>query len=142
MTLLNTIKNDQLQARKDKSAEAASLLTTLYAEASMVGKNNGRETTDAEVVAVIKKFLKNNTEFLSNINDTHKEYEKLINEKHILEKYLPKQLSEMEMKEIVVNFKNNSDNVNVGVVMKHMKENYDGQYDGKILSSIVKDVLS
>ena len=69
--LLETINQDRNEARKMKYTATATLLTTLYSEAQMVGKNDGnRETTDAEVVAVIKKFVKNIDETLSNLPET------------------------------------------------------------------------
>jgi hypothetical protein len=55
---MEQIKAKQIAARKSGSADAG-LLTTLLGEAAMVGKNAGRETTDQEVVAVVKKFVKN-----------------------------------------------------------------------------------
>jgi len=58
MTLMEQIKTAQVTARKT-GAQEASLLTTLLGEAAMVGKNANRETTDQEVVAVVKKFVKN-----------------------------------------------------------------------------------
>jgi hypothetical protein len=59
MSLIQTIKADQVQARKARSA-SASILTTLIGEAEMIGKNAGdRESTDEEVIAIIKKFIKN-----------------------------------------------------------------------------------
>ena len=49
--LINQIKSDALEARKARQTNTATLLTTLYSEASMVGKNDGnRESTDAEVL--------------------------------------------------------------------------------------------
>ena len=61
MTLLSKIRADLFTLRKEgESKNAISLLTTLYSEAANVGLNDfKRETTDAEVIAVIKKFIKN-----------------------------------------------------------------------------------
>ena len=59
MSLIIEIKSAQLAARKARDSFTASSLTTLIGEAEMVGKNAGREVTDAEVVAVLKKFVKN-----------------------------------------------------------------------------------
>lgn len=59
MTLIQQIKDKQIAARKSGDS-LASLYTTLLGEASIIGKNAGnRETTDVEVVAVVKKFIKN-----------------------------------------------------------------------------------
>lgn len=141
MSLLQTIRNDQLNARKAKETLKASLLTTLLGEAIAIGKNDGnRETTDAETIAVIKKFIKN-------INDTlvHREEESLIAERDILKEYLPKQLSSDELINIVSAFVEQNDlegSKGVGAVMKYLKQNYEGQYDGAMASQVTRDVLS
>ena len=54
--LLKEIKLDQVAARKLSDTITADILTTLLGEASPSGKDT---TTDAKVLAVIKKFVKN-----------------------------------------------------------------------------------
>ena len=59
MSLLAQLKKDSLLARKAADGVRATLLSTLIAEAEMVGKNAGnRESTDDEVQQTIRKFLK------------------------------------------------------------------------------------
>ncbi len=54
----------------DDAQQLATLLSTLIAEAEMVGKNAGnRESTDDEVQQTIRKFLKNNQEAAAVIRD-------------------------------------------------------------------------
>ena len=67
--LLAEIKAKQINARKARLS-TATLLTTLIGEAEMVGKNQGREVTDSEVLAMIKKFIKNITTFFGNSKKT------------------------------------------------------------------------
>ena len=69
MSLIQTIKTAQVAARKARDP-SASLLTTLIGEAEMVGKNAGREVTDQEVVATIKKFIKGIDETLKAVAST------------------------------------------------------------------------
>ena len=64
MSLIEKIRVDQLASRKAAfnypatNKLQADLLTTLLGEEVMVGKNAGsRETTDAEVIAIVKKFI-------------------------------------------------------------------------------------
>ena len=141
MSLLQQIKDDQLQARKEKNQILSSLLTTLIGEAAMIGKNDGnRESTDAEVVAVIKKFIKNIDESLKVKPDKVLPLEKIM-----LEGYLPKQLSEQELRAKIndhIIFAELKGMQSMGKVMSHLKQNYDGQYDGKLASQIVKELLS
>lgn len=130
--LLEKIKQDQLQSRKDRTEGKTSLLTTLYSESAMVGKNQNRETTDSEVISVIKKFMKNNEEFRKSIDKNEDTYFRLQLEYGILESYLPKQLTEQEIKDIV----HHQDHETLGDCMKHFKENYSGLYDAKLVKDI------
>lgn len=124
-----------------------SLLTTLLSEAIMPGKNEQRESTDAEVISVIKKFVKNNDECMKAAGDRRDDewIGRLTVEREILDSFLPKQLTTDELREIVVTFVMNngiSNSKGTGIVMKMLKENYSGLYDGKIASDIVKEILS
>ena len=105
MTLLTDIKDKQLTARKAKDEVASSLLTTLYSEAAMVGKNAvpPHDSTDAEVIATIKKFLKNTIEFLNVAGDRREGdvVDNLWEERTLLEEFLPKQLSDAELSNIM-----------------------------------------
>jgi len=140
MTLMQRIKDDQLQARKEKSWKAMAL-TTLLGEAAMVGKSNGnRETTDAECVAVIKKFVKNMEETAKHCGmDDHAAMEI-----DMLNDYLPQQMAgdglTRVVQEIVWQLEVSSMK-DMGRVMKELKEHYAGQYDGKEASNIIKELL-
>ena len=148
-TLINQIKQSQLQSRKEKDQVSTLILTTLLGEASMIGKNDGnRETTDAEVVQVIKKFIKNIDETLLVLEKEQSSnvelIEKFSREKSILNEYLPKQMNKDELfiviKDIVAE-KNLIGPKSMGLLMKELKEKHSGQYDGSSASSIAKEVL-
>jgi len=143
--LINTIKADQLQARKNKISGEISLLTTLLGEASMPGKNDGnRESTDEEVIAVIKKFIKNANEIIKAADGGLGMSTSAQAEIDILEKYLPKQLSEAELviaiNEIVDDLPEKNPRA-MGQVMGMLKKKYQGNYDGKSASTLVKAAL-
>lgn len=144
MSLLAQIKADQLQARKNREALQASLLTTLIGEAEMVGKNQGREVTDQEVQATIKKFLKG-------INETIEFCKKNQNavglatveaEKAILTVYVPTQLTAEGLKfvitEIHAGLLGASEKADMGSIMKMLKTRFEGQYDAKLASTLIK----
>lgn len=141
MSLMQKIREDQLTARKERDAVRASLLTTLFAEAAKVGKDDGnRESTDAEVVATIRKFLKSNAEAQRILTD-NEALSVLQLEQTYLEGYLPKQLSETELKERVENLRKQGLN-SVKDFMAHFKTAHAGEYDGALLSKVVKEALN
>ena len=133
MTLIEQIKQKQIAARKAGSAEA-SLLTTLLGEAAMVGKNAGRETTDQEVVAVVKKFIKNIDETVSALSSRGQDAASFLAERSVLERFLPLQLTELALVNIAQNHKSMPE------FMKFLKENHAGQYDGKLASIVAKNI--
>lgn len=147
MTLLNQIKTDSLNARKAKDGIKATLLTTLYSEAANVGKNDGnRETSDAEVVAVVKKFLKGVNETLDALKySSNDQVKTACIEKEILESYMPVQLTELDLQKIVGTMAQalpERSPKQMGVLMKQLKEQYEGRYDGALASKVIKAVLA
>jgi uncharacterized protein YqeY len=141
MSLITEIKADQITARKNRNAPMASLLTTLIGEAEMVGKNAGREVLDAEVVATIKKFIKNIDETIKALGADDIRAQNAMDEKVVLEHYLPKQMTESELRahveEIVL-----TEGLNMGKIMGVLKGRFEGRYDGKMASAVVKAVLA
>lgn len=151
MTLIANIKAAQIQARKNKEADAAASLTTLIGEAEAVGKNAGnRAPTDQEVTAVLKKFIKNIDETLGVLRSDTVKYNSYLAEKALLSQFLPRQMTEAEIRaaaqslfeDLVINTGGLGVKPNVGVMMKRFKEKFDGQYDGAIASKIIKEIVA
>lgn len=143
MSLIGKIKEAQLQARKDRKETESALLTTLLSEASLPGKNSGnRESTDDEVVAVVKKFIKNTDETLEALKFlSDGRVAKAIHEKKILESFLPKQLTEDELRAIISAELNKDGPKQMGRIMSALKTSYAGLYDGAVASRIAKELL-
>lgn len=152
MSLLEQLKKDNLTARKNRDVIKGNLLTTLVSEASMIGKNNGnRESTDEEVIRVVKKFLDNAKDTLDVLNKKAEEpttpnlgdaMYNLITEISILEAYMPEQFDEAKLKFLILTYKEENPDTNVGHIMKYLQVNYAGQYDGKLASKLAKEALS
>lgn len=143
-SLLARIKEDALTARKARDAVASSLLITLGSEASMAGVNDGkRESTDTEVLATVRKFLKGNAELLA----VRGEDEIALREKLILESYLPKQMSEEELRAAILAIASELGietitGKDTGAIMKALTAKYAGQYAGGQASALVKSLAN
>jgi uncharacterized protein YqeY len=138
MTLLAEIKLDQTQARKARDASRVAILTTLLAEAATPGLNDGkRESTNDEVIAVLKKFVKNLNEVISAAGDSPERSA----EKSIYESYLPSQIGNEELGAMIDVIIESSDGINMGLIMKELKAS-GANYDGKAASQIAKVKLS
>jgi len=147
MSLLQRIKDDQLAARKARDTLKATLLTTLIGEATTVKPDGSRGGSDAEVTALIKKFIKNTNEVLKALGSIEGGAAmQPLAELAILETYLPKQLSEAELTaavaEIVGHFREKTNPVTMGMVMGALKAGFEGQYDGKMASAVVKAAVA
>lgn len=134
--LIERIRTQQLAARKSGGSFAAAL-TTLLSEASMIGKNDGnRPTTDAEVVAVVKKFIKNLDETIQAIESRGGLATPQITERAFLSTFLPQQLTEVDLRDIAIMYSS------LPEFMKRLKDIYPGQYDGKLASMVGKSVFA
>ena len=144
MNLVETIKADALVARKNHDNMTAQILTTLYSECAMVGKNLGRETTDSEAVAVVKRFA-NNLDSVLALELTPGQRQSAIDELVIITKYIPAQMTEARLSEcindIIAAMVDNNVTPTIGSVMKALKQDYSGQFDGKLASSIIQHQL-
>jgi len=136
MSLMTQIKDLQIAARKQGNS-AASLYTTLLGEAGMIGKNAGnRETTDAEVVAVVKKFIKNVDETIVALTQRNQDTSVFTAERQLLEQFLPQQLTQQTLENLARQCSSMPE------FMKHLKQNYAGQYDGALAQQVAKTVYS
>jgi len=123
--------------------------------------------TDEKVMATIRKFLKNAIEMkrlqeaefervIGNspndgktrlMKDGDREFmEQFVpkmratdREIEILNGYLPKQMTEDELRSVISDFKAENIGANVGSIMSFLKTNYAGLYDGKMASQLAKE---
>ena len=136
MTLYQRLKDDALAARKARLGWRATALTTQIGELETAAKVSGHTPTDAEVVAAIKKTIKNLDEVLRVApNDATRL------EKDLFEFYLPKQLDEKALRDVISVIILTGAKT-MGDVMKALKTGYEGQYDGKLASTLIKELLS
>ena len=145
-TLIGKIKADQLTARKNRKNDLIPLLTTLIGEAEAIGKNNGnRESTDIEVVTIIKKFIKANNDNIELITDPESVITvHAIRDNAVLQQYLPPQLTDDNIKAFVLRIITNEQHIdmsNMGIIMKKLNAQYPGQVNGKIAASIVRATI-
>jgi uncharacterized protein YqeY len=145
MSLLQKIKADQLQFRKGRRTAEATLLTTLIGEAEQIGKNDGnRDTTDAEMTALITKFVKNQREVIKYI-DNSEAPATLIAEDEIklLSTYLPQSATREQIVAAIETIKGQFPDAQMGVLMKYLKawcQEHTIGLDGALASSIIKEL--
>lgn len=141
MSILVQIKTDQINARKAKLVLQSKYLTTLLSEAQRPGLDDGkRQSTDNEVVSVCKKFIKAIDETLKIVDLSSDKLEELLTEKALIVKYLPIQISDTEMC-VIINDIIDGGITKMGLIMQQIKKQHNGQYNGGVVSGLVKKAL-
>ena len=135
-------------AMKNKDEKSTMALRNIRAKIIETEKKDAsKELSDADVIAILTKLVKERKQAIDMYNDA-KRPELAENESFevgIIESYLPKQMSEDEIKEKVkeVIAENNFSTVkDMGKTIKAFNDKYSGMADGKTLSQIVKENLN
>ncbi len=104
------------------------------------------EMDDAGIYKLIQKSLKQREDAASQFKDAGRDdlYEKEMREAEILKVYMPEQLSDDALKNIIVASISKigaSSMKDMGKVMKMVNEEVGSQADGKTISTLVKELL-
>ena len=139
--LIDEIKAANIQAMKDRdntSRAVLSIVLTKYKLQEVELKSQGKEIGDKELLSIIQKVIKE-------LEDEKAGYEKVNNperaeniskQMEVISSYLPKQLSEEEIRKII----NSLEDKSVPNVMKHFKMNYAGQVDMSLVNSVLRSL--
>jgi uncharacterized protein YqeY len=134
--LIEKVRKDMQDAKRNKETLKANLLSTLYGEMFTQSKS-GKDFTEDDELKIIRKFIKNADETLG-FDISPEAKEKLNEEKKILSNYLPSQLGIEEIEKIVGEMV--AQGKTIKDIMPFFKENYSGRYDGRAVSEAVKKV--
>ena len=146
MALLEKLDQDVKQAMLAKDADALSVLRFLKSAIKYAAIEKTASLTDAEVVQVIQKQTKQRHESIQQFTQggrkdlAAKEEKELV----ILERYLPKQLSDEDLKKIVekeARALGASTKKDFGRLMKHLSEQLAGSVDNRRLSAELGKIL-
>lgn len=146
MSLLESIKVDQRNARICRDSVKATVLTTLIGEVEgeltrLKPEQRTFEKTNAVVLAKIKQFLDKirENELIAGDRRDSDWCDELQAEREAIEGYMPRQMDKSELKRVLTQA--GIENPNKGVLMKFLKDNFAGQYDGKLAAQVVDEFL-
>ena len=111
-----------------------SLLGVLLGEIDRLPIPRSQEPSEDQIYAIVKKLHESAKEMREYTPAADQEFE-------YLKDYIKVQLGRSEIEIIIAELLLQVPGVNLGVVMKHFKDNYSGQYDGKLVSQIAKEIL-
>ena len=127
-----------MKARDNTARAVLSVVLTKYKNQEVELRAQGKEIGDKELLAIIQKTLKelsDEKEGYAKVNNLVK-VEEISKQEAVLNGYLPKQLSEQEIRDIISSLEDKS----VPNVMKHFKMNYAGQVDMGLVNSVLRSL--
>ncbi len=139
--LIDEIKKANMYALKDKDSVARGIYSVImnkYLLVTVDKREKGSEPTDEDLIQIIMKTLKE-------LADEKEGYQKVGNEAKVndilhqeetLKKYLPKMLSEEEIRDEIAKLSDKS----MPSIMKHFKANFQGKVDMSLVSKIAKSL--
>ncbi len=109
-------------------------------------KAKGKEIEDEDILQIFSTMVKQRNESAKMYQDGGREdlANQELSEIKIIQSFMPKQLSEDEILQIIKDIvvKENIEGVkDMGKVMKLLKEGYNGQMDFALASNLIKDIL-
>lgn len=114
MTLKNQISSDYLVAFKSKDQISKSILSVIKGEIQTQEKNlSVLDLSDADVTKILNKAIKSLNETISESDDLESKLQL-----EVVSKYLPKQMSESEISEVISNMISENSDIKIGDIMK------------------------
>ena len=147
MGILEKLKSDLKEAMKAKDVEKGDTIRMIMSAVKQIEVDERREVTDEDMIKILQKAIKQREDAINFAKESNRDdlIEKNQNEINILEKYLPKQLSdeelEAEVKSIIEEVSATSMK-DMGKVMGVATKKLAGKADGKRINQIVKKILS
>ena len=138
---IEDFKKIKIEAMKAHDKDAVTALNALINKLMLLSiekRSVGAEMTDADVTQVMQKTI-------NELNEEREGFLKagrsetvasLDNQLATVKKYLPKMLTEEEIKEIILSLPDKT----TPFVMKHFKANYAGKADMRLVGAVLKNV--
>ncbi|WP_349533092.1 GatB/YqeY domain-containing protein [Leuconostoc citreum] len=147
MSLLETLNADMKQAMKNKDKEALSVIRMVKSTVMNEEINLGHTLTTDEELTVLSREVKQRHDSLSEFEKGHREdlAAGIRSELDVLSKYLPKQLSDDEVKAIIqeaITQTGATTPKDMGKVMGTVTPQVKGKTDGKLVANLVKAALA
>lgn len=145
--LLQEILADIKAAMKAHDSVTLEVLRTLHSDIKNVAINAKKDVTDDIVLDVLAKSIKQRNESIEMLRKGGREENAQEEEKTlaVYKKYLPKQLSEDEVKALIEEIKAQvgaQGPKDMGKIMKELTPKTKGRFDGRRVSDLVKAALA
>lgn len=138
--IIDEIKKANMQAMKDRNVQARAIYGVVMNKAMLnkiEKKEKGLEQTDADLVQILQKTIKELDEEKENyIKAGNSEQAQNIGmQKNLISIYLPKMMSEDEIRSVIGALEDKS----IPSIMKHFKANFNGKVDMGTVNKIARE---
>lgn len=148
MSLKETLVADMKEAMKAKEAGKLKLSVIRLVKAAIQNEeiDKGHELNDEDIIEVMGRELKKRKDVLPDYQKSGRDdaVHQLQEEMAILQTYLPQQLTEEEIRQVVqeaIKQTGAQSQKDMGKVMKEVIQRTKGRADGKIVNNLVKELL-
>mgnify|MGYP003453530978 FL=1 len=136
MVTIPEIRKEILNAKREGDKEKSLILTTFLENAQKIAKEDkNREMTDQDLVAGVKREIK----MAEQSKAAGAPYSELVFE--LGKDFLPKQMTERELRVTIEAIVSDLDTPNMGLIMKELKT-FGDSVDMKLANTIIKEVLA
>ncbi len=152
MNLRNKIEEDYKQSIKDKDQQKIDTLRLIKSaikdkDISKRSSEKKEGITDSEILSLLISLIKQRKDSIEQFQKANRDdlINNELNEIEVINQYLPKQKSESETEEIILNIinKNNFQSIkDMGKIMGMIKNKYAGEVDMGLVGKIAKSKLS
>ena len=138
--IFEDLQKANIETMKNHDKVAHEIVSLVFGKCKNEAIDKGypdRKLPDPEALRIIQKTIKELEEEKLAFEKAERaeKVEILKAQMELLNKYLPKQLSEDEIRAIIASLENKK----IPSVMKHFKANYQGQVDNSLVSKIAKE---
>jgi uncharacterized protein YqeY len=147
MTLREQLSHDLISAMKSKDAEKVSTLRFLISAIKYKEVDKKSDLVDSEIVEVISKQVKTHKESIESFKSGNRPdlVAKEEVELAILQSYLPAQMSESDLMEIISKIVNglkpSGKPLDFGMVMREVMPQVKGKAEGALVKKVVEECL-
>lgn len=139
-SMVDTLRAEMKQALKERDMTKVSVIRFLLSDVTNATIDQG-ELSDDQVIAIIKKQLKQIQEGISEFEKAGRT--ELVSlekkKKDILETYLPEQLSEVEVRQIISQVKEETQETHAGKLTGLVMKRVAGKADGSTVARLVQE---
>ena len=142
MSIKEKMSQELKAAMKAGEKQKVETLRTLLAALKQVEIDTRQDVSDEQAAVILQKEIKKRREALEFAEKAARadlvEGNKL--EIALIQSYLGEQLSEEELRRIIITLKEGGV-TNLGQVMGHLSKEYKGKYEGKVASQLAKEIM-